>query len=312
MVLVLAFPLSAFADVQVGDIVTMGAYEQDANLENGSEPLQWQVLDVDGDRALLITCYAIDRKPADDNMLAQKVDPWPKSSIRTWLNSDFLKTAFTEEEQGIILVTKHKTEKNPEYGTSGFESKDKLFYLSLKEAETYFADDAARRVHPTPYYISLHGVEDPVDLCTFWVLRNYGARYDLYATTLPSGELFPFGASYAYVEMSVRPAMWVKADSISADEPSIHFFHFGTGKLYWTKSNDVVSYSCTAVDRMTGETAFSASGIVDDFYPVSYENVGILDITVSGQNAEGETICDMACSLFRTSTSDSWTKMADQ
>ena len=31
---------------QVGDVITFGTYEQDNNLENGAEPIEWQVLEV--------------------------------------------------------------------------------------------------------------------------------------------------------------------------------------------------------------------------------------------------------------------------
>lgn len=33
-------------ETRVGDTVIFGQYEQDGNLDNGSEPIAWQVLDV--------------------------------------------------------------------------------------------------------------------------------------------------------------------------------------------------------------------------------------------------------------------------
>lgn len=45
-------------ETRVGDTVMFGQYEQDGNLDNGSEPIAWQVLDVQGGKALLMSRYA--------------------------------------------------------------------------------------------------------------------------------------------------------------------------------------------------------------------------------------------------------------
>ena len=49
--------------VTVGDIISYGSYEQDADESNGKEPIEWLVLDVDGDKALMISKYGLDAKP---------------------------------------------------------------------------------------------------------------------------------------------------------------------------------------------------------------------------------------------------------
>ena len=46
---------SPFADVKKGDIVTFGTYEQDDLTRNGAEPIEWIVLAVEGDQALLLS-----------------------------------------------------------------------------------------------------------------------------------------------------------------------------------------------------------------------------------------------------------------
>ncbi|MFR3410007.1 MAG: hypothetical protein ACLTXW_11150 [Christensenellales bacterium] len=57
-------------ETRVGDTVMFGQYEQDGNLDNGSEPIAWQVLDVQGGKALLMSrlmrwtaCRSMTRKP---------------------------------------------------------------------------------------------------------------------------------------------------------------------------------------------------------------------------------------------------------
>ena len=44
-------------DISVGDIITFGHYEQDNNLDNGAEPIEWIVLDVQDGKALLLSKY---------------------------------------------------------------------------------------------------------------------------------------------------------------------------------------------------------------------------------------------------------------
>ena len=40
--------------VNIGEYVTFGHYEQDNNLENGKEPIEWKVLDKKDGRVLLL------------------------------------------------------------------------------------------------------------------------------------------------------------------------------------------------------------------------------------------------------------------
>ena len=45
-----------------GDTVVFGSYEQDNDLTNGKEPLEWIVLKTEEGRAMLITRYLIDAR----------------------------------------------------------------------------------------------------------------------------------------------------------------------------------------------------------------------------------------------------------
>lgn len=47
-------------DIGVGDYVEFGKYEQDNDNSNGQEPIKWQVLDIDDDKALLIADKVLD------------------------------------------------------------------------------------------------------------------------------------------------------------------------------------------------------------------------------------------------------------
>ena len=128
-------------DVRIGDIVTLGHYEQDNNLDNGSEPIEWEVLTVQDEKALLLSCYALDSQPFNqekvpDDSLSEYIlsgTYWDRSSLRAWLNSTFLSNAFDENESFSIITTQVKT---GELVVS--ETWDKLFLLSVNELETYY------------------------------------------------------------------------------------------------------------------------------------------------------------------------------
>ena len=48
--------------VTVGSTVRFGTYEQDNDVSNGPEEIEWTVLDVDGNRALLISRFGLESR----------------------------------------------------------------------------------------------------------------------------------------------------------------------------------------------------------------------------------------------------------
>lgn len=49
--------------VEEGEIIKFGKYEQDNNLENGKEDIEWIVLKAEKDRALVLSKFALDVQP---------------------------------------------------------------------------------------------------------------------------------------------------------------------------------------------------------------------------------------------------------
>ena len=63
---------------------------------------------------------------------------WEKSSVRKWLNEDFLNENFFEKEKEVLIVSKVPSSTNPEYGTkSGNATEDYLYLLSSEEVAQY-------------------------------------------------------------------------------------------------------------------------------------------------------------------------------
>ncbi|MBQ7956295.1 MAG: hypothetical protein IJ282_11205 [Lachnospiraceae bacterium] len=90
----------------VGDEFTLGTYEQDNNLENGAEDIEWIVLEKDSDGTYLcISKYILDARPFNTNQV-EIVNNWGTSSLREWLNSTFFDTAFSEKDAENLVEMK--------------------------------------------------------------------------------------------------------------------------------------------------------------------------------------------------------------
>ena len=84
------------------NLVTFGRYyAKDASTK---EPIVWRVLEVNGTDAFLITEKAIDCRPYSTNH-SDLHETWAKTAFRSWLNDEFLNTAFTATEQKVIRTT---------------------------------------------------------------------------------------------------------------------------------------------------------------------------------------------------------------
>jgi len=205
---------------KVGNIVRFGHYEQDNNLNNGSEEVEWIVLDVQDGKSLLISKYGLDAKPY--NTTAVSVT-WGTSTLRKWLNSDFLKAVFTAKEQSAILTTKVDNGKSQGYigyGSQNWKStQDQIFLLSYHEAfDLYFKSDNARKCVPTDYakaqgtYTNnIEKVDGRATGC--WWLRSPGLSF-----LSDSAAYVDDGGTHRslYVDRDsncVRPALWINLES---------------------------------------------------------------------------------------------------
>ena len=112
----------------------------------------WLVLDVQGDKALLITEHIIELRAfttSDTRIDKNKPVLWEDCTLRAYLNEEFYYEKFTPQEQVRILETRNANE-NPAYGADGCDDTiDKVFLLSVEEANKYFADGDGRKARYT-------------------------------------------------------------------------------------------------------------------------------------------------------------------
>lgn len=198
----------------VGETVKFGCYEQDDDPENGKEEIEWTVLALEGDKALLISKYALDCQPYHDTHGSIS---WEACSLRKWLNDSFLNEAFSSAHQKRIPETQVPADENPDFPLSvpGNPTVDRVFLLSMPEADRYFDSDEARICVPTPY-AAARGLDtydavmvDGRAACWWW-LRTPGINIISAALVFHSGMIFSSGNGVGRTCNAVRPALWVE------------------------------------------------------------------------------------------------------
>ena len=217
---------------EIGSYVTFGKYMQSSD---ELEPIEWLILDKKDDELLVITkhvieymqfCKYCDRSPF-----------WDKSDIRQWLNDDFIKIAFSEEEQSQLV---EKLVDNTEYAfpkrERGEDTLDKVFLLSVFEAQQYFGDDRMRLSCPTEHnyklvkqkfedcmkrlsrpteHVKKKGMPKPApwehsDWCD-WICRTIADFRGCISYVSDGGGIhLQTWGNYLDKNHGIRPAMWIK------------------------------------------------------------------------------------------------------
>ena len=195
-------------NLEVGDYIRFGAYEQDNDIDNGEEPIEWLVLDVQDDKALLISKYGLDCKPYNN---VYKSVSWEDCSLRAWLNNDFLRMAFSTEEQVYLLAMKLTADINPDYQTNpGNETIDTVFLLSIKEFNYYLTVDSERQCKPTAYAaVKGKDINGKGETCWWW-LRTPGSNPNRVLYVNHSGSVLSEGNTVNRGYITIRPALWIK------------------------------------------------------------------------------------------------------
>ena len=138
---------------------------------------------------------------------------WDTSSLRVWLNDTFYSAAFSEQEQARIVSTEVTPDANLEASENdnGLAVQDKIFFLSSKQAEKYFSDDASRQCQATTYAQNAGVMTDAEGNCSWW-LRTMGHGFRAACYVANDGVLTNDGRGVDYVLNGVRPAMWITVE----------------------------------------------------------------------------------------------------
>lgn len=201
--------------IDVGDTYIFGTYEQDNDTSNSKEAIKWIVLAKDGNRILLLSEKGLDCKPYNNTFTNVT---WETCSLRKWMNSTFLNAAFSAKEQKCIVNTSVPADKNPDYSTDpGNATMDKVFLLSITEANKYFSNNEVGKCVPTIYAIA-NGAKTSNSftmgdaVTSRWWLRSPGYKQTFAASGIDSGNVFSHGLPVP-CRGCVRPALWINLDS---------------------------------------------------------------------------------------------------
>lgn len=183
---------------KVGDYVVLGYYEQDNNTSNGKEEIEWLVLAKEGNKVLIISRYALDCQ-------AYTKENWEDSSLRKWLNKNFIDNAFSSDEQNMIQTTTVIKTRYKDNNTN-----DRVFLLSKNEALAYFDSNIDRQCQGTAYCYAQGSYKGENGNC-FWWLRDPYENKNSAASVWDAGCI---GSGGKNVEGgsdfgAVRPALWI-------------------------------------------------------------------------------------------------------
>ena len=198
----------------VGDIVRFGTYEINCTTGNFDEDIEWIVVAKEGNQYMLVSKYVIDSHCFN----ATNVDTtWETSSVRTWLNGEFVQKAFNADELERLNTTS--------VDTNGKKTEDKVFLLSKAEFDQYLTDKT-KVVLNTTYAstikkVSRYDEETKVDgqrvitsYSTAWLLRDVTSTtvensVNYQALTVNNKGVAEGGHDVTKSDAGIRPVIWV-------------------------------------------------------------------------------------------------------
>ena len=127
-------------EVKEGDVIEFGRYEQDNDINNGPEDIEWIVLESNEQSGVIVLLckYCIDVLPLNDKVGEYY---WADCSLRKWLNEDFYNTAFDKKEKERILRVRNE---NPDElllkTAGGRNTTDCVFLLGQYDVRKYYPD----------------------------------------------------------------------------------------------------------------------------------------------------------------------------
>ena len=170
---------------------TVGAEIRFGHYSNGRSVI-WKILRIQNNMLFIISSDIICKLPYHQPGGRRT---WADCTLRKWLNNEFIQGYFAPAEQARILPCKLNNDNNPQYNTrGGVPTTDKVFLLSINEANQLFANNQAREIG------------------SWWWLRSPGCNPDLAAIVNIDGKVNTYGTGVSIYD-GVRPALWLNLNS---------------------------------------------------------------------------------------------------
>lgn len=200
-------------------------------------PITWYVLDESDGKIMLVAKSNVDARKFNETL---EDTNWGVSTLRNWLNgmgeykgetTSFYNSAFTAEEQSIILTQDITTASNPKYNTSGGDAvKDRVTILSIEDldkssswSEKSFAPDeegnVSLRACANTDYALFKGAANEASYVlrsSSWQwLRNMGSYAQNAALITESGMTMGAGYVVTFDQIGVRPVIVLNGDYVN-------------------------------------------------------------------------------------------------
>ena len=182
-----------YSDKGVGERFDFGRWPQGPNGE--VEPITWRVLRREKEFLLVTSEKGLECKPFHESYCPVT---WIDCSLRRWLDDDFYNFAFEENERSLILPARVDNNYCP-------ATEDRIFLLSVDEAEKLFAGDDDRRALAADFAVA-KGVNTHDGFCSWW-LRSRGSCEVNAADVDVAGLICSGGGNVTYRFSAVRPAL---------------------------------------------------------------------------------------------------------
>ncbi len=190
------------------EIIEFGHYwKEDTNGDGKTDendtkmPIRWQALEKSSDEVLLMADKILDYQKY--NPISTDSSTWENCTLRTWLNSDFYKDAFSSAERTKIN-----------------SKKDNVFLLSLNEIKTYgfnsdYSNNDQARIGTATAYAKEKGLSVSGNGAGFWWLRSPGNADYTAAYVNKKGNVKYNGRNIKY-GCGVRPVIRINLSALSS------------------------------------------------------------------------------------------------
>ena len=246
--------IKSLKNATVGDIVKFGEFEQNNDYTDGGEEIKWYVIQVSGNKKLLLSKYALTGKE-------EYHDSWNSSSCRSWLNNDFYNDSFSEEQKQTICLTENVDDIQQIDIVNGSvvtsirnESYDKVFLLSDEETDMFSksirnssSTDVTNSIYdcrPTKYAKEQGIITNSNDYC-LWRTRIF----------LEDGEFISMGPSdgvdfdHQAQNVGIRPAIWIYTEPVISDTETVRKVQ---------EALNEAGFSCGSADGILGTNTMKA------------------------------------------------------
>lgn len=179
-----------------GDFIKFGKYR--------GKDIEWQVIQINGNKVLVVSKCCLEGRAYHTD--AGSIS-WETSTIRRYLNTNFINNCFSAYELDEICVTNVENKDAVSRDiTGGKDTKDRIFLLSVDEAGKLFDSKESRKCAATECAKK--------NTAGWWWLRSSG-KYDNEAAYVSSdGTIMSNGYNMRSERGAVRPAMWLEGNTI--------------------------------------------------------------------------------------------------